>query len=208
MIARLEGLLREKAPQQVVLDVNGVGYEVFVPLSTFTELPEVGKTIALRIYTHVREDMIQLYGFASARERDLFELLLRTTGVGPRLAQGILSGMEPARLLAALAEGDVATLRRVPGLGQKKAERLVLELRERAAELRLASEPGAATPAAGPRAAASPVDAAAEAALSALLNLGYGKPDAQRVMDGARAEAGAEAGIEALLRVALRRLSR
>jgi len=209
VIARLEGVLREKSPQQVVIDVNGVGYEVFVPLSTFTELPEAGKTIALRIHTHVREDAIQLYGFATARERDLFELLLRTTGVGPRLAQGILSGMEPARLLAALADGDVATLRRVPGLGQKKAERLVVELRERAAELRLVSDAGGAARAgATAGAAVAPDDAAAEAALSALLNLGYAKPQAQRVVADARAEAGAEAGVEALLRAALRRLSR
>lgn len=209
MIARLEGVLREKTPQAVVIDVNGVGYEVFVPLSTFTELPEAGKTIALRIHTCVREDAIQLYGFASARERDLFELLLRTTGVGPRLAQGILSGMEPGRLLAALADGDVATLRRVPGLGQKKAERLVVELRERAAALRLvAGAGGAASSATTARAGAALDGAAAEAALSALVNLGYAKPQAQKVIADARVEAGADAGVEALLRAALRRLSR
>jgi len=209
MIARLEGVLREKTPQAVVIDVNGVGYEVFVPLSTFTELPEAGKTIALRIHTCVREDAIQLYGFASARERDLFELLLRTTGVGPRLAQGILSGMEPGRLLAALADGDVATLRRVPGLGQKKAERLVVELRERAAALRLVAGAGGAASSAPTAGAGAALDgAAAEAALSALVNLGYAKPQAQKVIADARVEAGADAGVEALLRAALRRLSR
>jgi Holliday junction DNA helicase RuvA len=207
VIARLEGVLREKSPHQVVIDVAGVGYEVFVPLSTFTELPEVGKTIALRIHTHVREDAIQLYGFATSRERELFELLMRTTGVGPRLAQVVLSGMEPDRLLAAIAEGDVAALRRVPGLGQKKAERLVVELRERAAALAITV--GSAVPSATPRRpGAAPQDAAAEAALSALTNLGYAKPEAQRVVELARADAGAEVGVEALLRAALRRLSR
>ncbi|HVP28172.1 MAG TPA: Holliday junction branch migration protein RuvA [Myxococcota bacterium] len=208
MIASLEGVLREKTPQRVVIDVAGVGYEVLVPLSTFTELPQEGKTVALRIHTHVREDAIQLYGFASARERALFELLIRASGVGPRLAQGILSGMEPARLLEALAEGDVAALRSVPGLGQKKAERLVVELRERASELRLAHAAPAARPAGGAAIARGPADAGTEEALSALLNLGYAKPQAQRVIDEARSEAGAEASVEALLRSALRRLSR
>jgi len=140
---------------------------------------------------------------------DVFGRWLGTTVCGPRLGQVIFSGVDPARLLAALADGDVATLRRVPGLGQKKAERLVVELRERAAELRLVSDAGGAARAgATAGAAVAPDDAAAEAALSALLNLGYAKPQAQRVVADARAEAGAEAGVEALLRAALRRLSR
>jgi len=206
MIARLEGVLREKTPQSVVVDAGGVGYEVFVPLTTFTELPDEGKTVVLRIHTHVREDALQLFGFGSELERAVFELLLRTSGIGPRLALGVLSGIEPARLLDALADGDVALLRRVPGLGPKKAERVVVELREKAAELRLL-RPGAAPRASG-RPAAPAAGEAAEQALSALLNLGYARPEAQRVVDEAAAEAGPGAPVETLLRAALRRLSR
>ena len=206
MIARLEGVLRKKTPASVVVDVAGVGYEVFVPLTTFTELPDEGKTVVLRVHTHVREDAIQLFGFATVLERAVFELLLRTSGIGPRLALGILSGSEPERLLAALADGDVAALRRVPGLGPKKAERVVVELRERAAELRLV---GAREPArARGGAARASGDENVELALSALVNLGYGKPEAQRVVDEAVEASGAGAGVEVLLRAALRRLSR
>lgn len=207
MISRLEGVLREKSPSCVVVDVGGVGYEVFVPLTTFTELPDEGKTVVLRVHTHVREDAIQLFGFSSVLERAVFELLLRTSGIGPRLAVGILSGIEPARLLDALADGDVTSLRRVPGLGPKKAERVVVELREKAAELRLLRPEGAPRDAAA-RTPAPARSEAAEQALSALLNLGYARPDAQRVVDEAIADTGAQAAVEVVLRAALRRLSR
>jgi Holliday junction DNA helicase RuvA len=211
VIARLEGVLREKTPSCVVVDVGGVGYEVFVPLSTFTELPDEGKIVLLRVHTHVREDVIQLFGFMTAFERAVFELLLRTSGIGPRLALGILSGIEPARLLDALADGDVAALRRVPGLGPKKAERVIVELRERAAELRLLGPGDAAGPrgpAGAPRAAAPARDESVELAISALVNLGYPRPDAQRMVDEAAGDAGTGAAVEVLLRAALRRLSR
>ena len=209
MIAYLAGVLREKTPSRVVVDVAGVGYEVFVPLSTFTELPDDGKTVALRVHTHVREDAIVLYGFQSARERSVFELLIRTSGIGPKLALGILSGMEPERLLCAVATGDLEALRRVPGVGLKTAERIVVELRERAAQLALetggqATERRARAPAGTP----DPGNELQEQALSALLNLGYTRSQAQRVVEEAASEVGTEPALESLLRSALRRLSR
>lgn len=209
MIAWLDGVLREKTPTCVVVDVNGVGYELFVPLSTFLALPDEGKTVSLRVHTHVREDAIQLFGFLTARERALFELLLRANGIGPRLAQSVLSGVEPEQVIDALADGDLATLRRVPGLGQKKAERLVVELRDRAADLRLAFSGNAKAPRRfAPTPGAPALDGAGAEAVSALLNLGYAKTQAESVIDGALGELGASADVEGLLRAALRRLSK
>lgn len=198
MIAYLEGVLREKEPTRVVLDVSGVGYEVLIPLSTFYELPDPGKTVALRIHTHVREDALQLFGFRTARERAVFELLLRTSGVGPKLAQAILSGIAPAELLAAIEGGDVATLRRVPGVGQKTAERIVVDLRDRVGALTAPPRgPGAARPAARG-------DARAEEACSALVNLGYGRAQAERAVAGALGELDPGAPLEDVIRAALR----
>jgi len=209
MIGSLAGVLREKTPARVVVDVSGVGYEVLVPLSTFTELPEDGKTVALRIHTHVRDDAIVLYGFHSARERSAFELLIRTSGIGPKLALNILSGMEPTRLLAAVATGDIEALRRIPGVGLKTAERIVVELRERAAELALELGPlGREHPASAPDGTHAPGNALQEQALSALLNLGYTRGQAHGVVEEAGRELGPEPGLESLLRSALRRLSR
>lgn len=205
MIGRLEGVLHEKAPARVLVDVAGVGYEVWIPLSTFTELPDEGKVVSLCIHTHVREEAIQLFGFASRRERSVFELLIRTSGIGPKLAIGVLSGIAPERLLEAVRAGDLATLRGVPGVGQKTAERIVVELRERAIELLRSEDLAAAPPSRGTSAAQG---AAAEQALSALLNLGYARPQAQRVVQEAVAEVGDSAALEALVRAALRRLSR
>jgi Holliday junction DNA helicase RuvA len=196
VIAYLEGVLREKQPTRAVLDVHGVGYEVLIPLSTFAELPDEGKTVALRIHTHVREDALLLYGFRSARERAVFEMLLRTSGVGPRIALAILSGLEPDELLAAIEAGDVARLRRVPGVGQKTAERIVVDLRDRAGEL-LATQTARRAPAAGGE--------RLEEARSALENLGYGRAEAERAIEAAARELDAGAPLEDLLRAALRR---
>ncbi len=204
MIAWLEGVLREKTPSRVVVVAGGVGYEAWIPLSTFTELPDEGKTVAVHVHTHVREDALQLYAFATAFERTLFELLLRATGVGPRLALAILSGLEATRLLDAIRHGAVATLRAIPGVGPKMAERIVVELRERAAEL-------AAGSAAAPDAAAAPAPSGAAAhdeAVSALVNLGYPRAQAQRLVDEAFADLGAGASLESCLKAALRRSAR
>jgi Holliday junction DNA helicase RuvA len=201
MIARLEGVLREKSPTRVVIDVAGVGYEAFVPVTTFYDLPEEGKTVALRIHTHVREDAIQLFGFRTARERAVFELLIRANGVGPRLAQSILSGIEPERLVEALRAGDVALLTSVPGLGAKKAERLVVELRDRVDLL----EAGADAP---PAARPAEPGGLREEALSALLNLGYSRSQAETTVEDAAGSLEQESGLEALIREALRRLSK
>jgi Holliday junction DNA helicase RuvA len=204
MIGRLEGVLREKGPTQVVVDVGGVGYELAIPLSTFAALPDEGKVVALRVHTHVREDALLLFGFARALEREAFELLLHANRVGPKLALTALSGIEAEELVRAIQEGDVAVLQGVPGIGRRMAERIVVELRERAGEL-------AARAAAGEARAARPAnaeDALAEQVLSALANLGVAKPQAERAARQALDELGAGAPVEALIRAALRGLSR
>jgi Holliday junction DNA helicase RuvA len=204
VIARLEGVLREQSPTRVIVDVGGVGYAVQIPLSTFTELPDAGKTVALHIHTHATEGALLLFGFASRAELVAFELLLRASRVGPRLAQTILSGITPAALLAAIREGNIATLRAVPGVGSKLAERILMELRDRVAELAQAVA-GASVPEAVRAGSGS---AAREQTLSALQNLGYPKAQAERVVEEAAAEAGAGATLETLVRASLKRLAR
>jgi Holliday junction DNA helicase RuvA len=202
MIAWLEGRLREKGPTRVVIDVSGVGYEALIPLSTFTRLPDEGKTVALRIHTHVREDAILLFGFATEIERAAFDLLLHASRVGPKLAQTVLSGLDAEALVRAVQRGDVATLKSVPGIGAKMAERIVVELRDRAAEL--------GAPAPGASAAATDAGDERRAALvSALVNLQVPRARAEAVADRVLEEAdGAEAPIEEQVRAALRRLAR
>lgn len=202
MIARLEGVLRERTPTRAVIDVGGVGYEALIPLSTFSALPEEGAQVALRIHTHARADVFQLYGFATELERRAFELLLHASRVGPRLAQAILSGIEARALLSAIEQGDVAALKAVPGIGAKMAERLSVELRERASAL--AEFAGGES---GPAPAAETGGVRAQL-LSALLNLQTQKGRAERVADEVLAELGGEAEIEVLVRAALQRLSR
>ena len=205
MIAWLEGTLREKTPVRVVMDVGGVGYELHVPLSTFTGLPETGKTVSLHVHTVAREDALLLYGFATRYEKTVFELLLRANRVGPRLAQTILSGIAPDRLIAALRDGEVSALRGIPGVGAKTGERMVVELRERAAEIGTAEGAEAAGDSAGRGTGASELS---DQVLSALVNLGYPRAHAERVVEAAVEEAGEGADIESLIRIALRRLAR
>jgi Holliday junction DNA helicase RuvA len=207
MIAWLEGVLKEKTPGRVILDVAGVGYELLISLSTFARLPDAGKTIAVYARTVAREDALLLYGFATSIEREIFDLLLKANRVGPKLAQTILSGIDPDLVLRGLRDGDVKLLSSAPGVGKKMAERMVLELRERAGEL--ASEGWSGRDAA-PNAVADPDSGAEtrEQVISALLNLGYPKPQAERVVGAAAIEAGDAASIEELVRVALRRLAR
>jgi Holliday junction DNA helicase RuvA len=203
MIARLEGVLREQGPTRVIVDVGGVGYAVQIPLSTFTELPDEGKLVALHVHTHASEGALQLYGFATRAELVAFELLLRASRVGPRLAQTILSGITPAALLEAIRGARIATLRAVPGVGSKLAERILLELRDRVDELALVVS---ATPGAEGRAESD--TAAREQTLSALLNLGYPRAQAERVVEDAAQEAGDSATLEVLVRGSLKRLAR
>ncbi|HEB89911.1 MAG TPA: Holliday junction branch migration protein RuvA [Deltaproteobacteria bacterium] len=204
MIAWLEGVLREKAPTRIVLDVRGVGYELLVPLSTFDALPDPGKTVSLLVHTAVREDAIQLFGFASSLEKELFHLLRKASRVGPKLAQSILSGMEPLRLLQLLRDADAKGLRKAPGVGPKLAERIVVELRDEAEKL--AGRLGTAGAASGP--GTLPGVEPGEELLSALVNLGYPRSQAERVVESALAEADRDSSLEELIRVALRRLAR
>ena len=201
MIARLEGLLAEHSPTRVVVDVGGVGYELHVPLSTFAELPDPGKIVALHVYTHANEGAIQLFGFHSLAERAAFELLLKANRVGPRLAQTVLSSLSPPEILAAIRGDDLAAQRAVPGIGTKMAQRILLELRDRVDLLAAEVKPAEQAP-------SGPEDSAREQTLSALLNLGYGRSEAERVIADALAEEGRDATLETLVRASLRRLVR
>ena len=205
MIAHLEGVLREKSATRAIVAVGGVGYQVHVSLSTFGALPDTGKNVSLRIHTHVREDAIQLFGFHTDLERALFEQLIRTSGVGPKLAQAVLSGMSPRDLLAALMRDDLAALRTIPGIGLKTAQRLLVDLRDRVGDLAaaVAADGGTAID------AATPAPDAFEEVVSALVNLGTQRARAERVAREVADEIGeAETGIETWVRAALRRLSR
>ncbi len=204
MIAWLEGVLRDKAPTRIVLDVRGVGYELLIPLSTFDALPDPGKTVSLLVHTAVREDAIQLFGFASPLEKELFTLLRKASRVGPKLAQSILSGMEPMRLLQLLREADAKGLRKAPGVGPKLAERIAVELRDEAEKL--AGRLGTVGVERGP--GDLPDAEPGEELLSALVNLGYPRSQAERVVESALAEAARDSSLEELIRVALRRLAR
>jgi len=196
LIGHLRGQILRKSPQEVVVEVAGVGYRVLIPVSSFYRLGGEGDSVSLRVHTHVREDALALYGFLTAGEQSLFERLIGVAGVGPKLALNILSGIEAPELTAALREADVARLTRVPGVGKKTAERLVLELRDKMPAL-AASE---GTPSSG---AATGLK---DDLLSALANLGYSRPEAEKGVERALREDGS-ARFEDLLRRALRILS-
>lgn len=176
MIAHLRGKLLIKHPNQAIIDVAGVGYDVTITVPTFSDLPETGHDIALYIHTHVREDQIALFGFMRPEEKRLFEKLITVSGIGPKLAITILSGMPVGDLIGAIRGGDIARLTKVPGIGKKTAERMVLELREKLEELRAAAV------------TAAPVSAIAEDVLSALVNLGYQRPLAEKAVEKSAAD--------------------
>lgn len=207
MIGRLHGHLVECTPSHGLLDVGGVGYRVQFPLSTFYRVAASGASpVQLWIHTHVREDAIQLFGFASPEERDAFERLLGISGVGPKIALAVLSGIGVDELAGAVLRSDRQRLERIPGIGRKTAERILLELRDRwGRQVRGKSEGGGSATSSTP---VPQMDADAQDALSALENLGYASESARRSIDAARAEVGNEGGIEALLKAALRRLVR
>ena len=206
MIAHLSGTLLSKQATSVILDVSGVGYEVTIPLSTFYELEDLGSNVQLRIYTHVREDALQLYGFKTARERELFLKIISVSGIGPKLGITLLSGMTADEMVASIRTNNLARLTLIPGVGRKTAERLIMELREKVADLSSAQleEELGAKPEAG---AESTEDTARADALSALLNLGYQRSGAEKAIDAALSEGG-DITVESVLRRSLKKLAR
>jgi Holliday junction DNA helicase RuvA len=196
MIAQLRGTLGDKRPNQILVDVGGVGYLVHVPLSTFYALGDLHSNVTLLIHTQVREDAIALYGFLSSREKQLFELLISASGVGPVLALKILSGMSVDDLVPAVRSGDLARLTRIPGVGRKTAERIVVELWDKLAAME------------SPESARQPVTSSGAAGdvVSALLNLGYDQPMAEQAVERAKKD-GAPETFEDLLRATLQQLS-
>jgi Holliday junction DNA helicase RuvA len=202
VIAHLRGSILEKHPNRIVIDVNGVGYDVFVPLSTFYGLGEPGAAIALRIHTHVREDAFLLYGFATLLEQELFERLIGVSGIGAKVALAVLSGIEPQELIRAIEHGDLARLTAIPGVGKKTSERIVLELKDRL--------PRAPVTAAAAGAAAPAAPALRDDVVSALVNLGYHRPLAEKAAEAAIKTIGSssDAGFERLLRQALREVAK
>lgn len=198
MIALLTGKIAGKTPDAVILDVNGVGYRVQIPFSTFFALPEEGGTITLNIHTHVKEDAINLFGFLTPKEKQFFQLLILVSGVGPKLARDILSNIQPDDLASALCRGDIVRLSAIPGIGKKTSERLVLELKDKVVKLGLMPEPGKGAP-------LSTVDASVrDDVASALVNLGYKEAIVSKVL----AEMGSDgdAPMETVLKLALKRL--
>ncbi|MBW6509916.1 MAG: Holliday junction branch migration protein RuvA [Desulfuromonadales bacterium] len=194
MIALLSGQLVQRAPDQIIVDVGGVGYQLQIPLSTFYRLPETGQ-VRLQVYTNVREDAITLFGFLTSAEKDLFTLLISVSGVGPKLGITILSHIAPSELALALSQGDVTRLIAIPGIGKKSAERLVLELQDKANAYAVAA---AITP---PLAAIGTTDSHHQDALSALINLGYKESLAKQALKNLKPAPGAP--LEQILKAAL-----
>lgn len=198
MIAHLRGRILEKQPNRVVVDVGGVGYDVAVPLSTFYGLGDPGADVALRVHTHVREEAISLFGFATALERDLFERLIGISGIGPKVGLAVLSGIETAELISAIERGDLARLTAIPGVGKKTSERIVLELKDRLPKAHVVAA----------AAGTGDVPVLRDDLLSALMNLGYHRPLAEKAVDAALNAVGRDAGFERTLKQALRELAK
>lgn len=200
MIAHLRGRLLDKQPHRIVVEAGGVGYDVAVPLSTFYELGEIGSDVELRIHTHVREDALSLFGFITRLEQALFERLISVSGIGPKVALSVLSGIEPPDLIRAIERSDLARLTAIPGVGKKTAERIVLELKDRL-PTDLPPAPGAPTD----------VDHGTpplrDDLVSALINLGYHRPLAERAVESA-VKASPDGGFERTLKQALRELAK
>lgn len=200
MIALLAGRLASKHPGGVVVDVHGVGYEVFIPLSTYYRLPEPEQPVSLAIHTHVRDDAIQLFGFLTTREKNAFLLLLSVSGIGPKLALNVVSTLSVDDLIAAIRDDDCKALASVPGIGKKSASRLALELKDKVDRLGLPSEPRAAK-------AAGPATQLMDDALSALVNLGYRAAEAKEVLKQVLESRNGDLPLPELIRSALKELS-
>jgi holliday junction DNA helicase RuvA len=196
MIAHLRGKLLVKHPNQAIVEVGGVGYDVAISVPTFSDMPGPGSEVALHIHTHVREDAIALYGFLRTAEKSLFEKLLTVSGIGPKLAITILSGMAADEMVNAIRSGDVARLTRIPGIGKKTAERMVLELRDKLP-----------TPGTGPEVVAPTMSAVEEDVISALVNLGYQRAAAEKALVGV-APKEKSGSFDGLFRAALGTLSK
>jgi Holliday junction DNA helicase RuvA len=198
VIAHLRGRIFSKQPSRIIIEVNGVGYDVSVPLSTFYGLGEPGADINLRIHTHVREDALLLYGFATPLEQELFERLIGVGGIGPKVALAVLSGIEPMELVRAIERGDLARLTAIPGVGKKTSERIVLELKDRLPRPTVAEDAAAG---------GAPAPVMRDDVLSALINLGYHRPLAEKAVDAAL-KATPDGTFERTLKQALRELAR
>jgi Holliday junction DNA helicase RuvA len=202
LIAQLSGKLVSKQPNTLIIDVQGVGYEVTIPVTTFYGLGELGSDVTLKIHTHVREDVLQLFGFATVRDKELFLKLLSVSGIGPKVAITMLSGMAAAELINAITKNDLGRLTAIPGVGRKTAERVVVELRDKLSKIVLAEDELAISP----ETALSDM-AIKEDTIAALIALGYPKPLAERAVSSALSEEG-EVSIQAVLKRTLKRLSR
>jgi Holliday junction DNA helicase RuvA len=200
VIAYLRGRILDKQPNRIVVDVNGVGYDVFVPLSTFYGLSDVGGEVALRVHTHVREDALSLYGFATRLEQDLFERLIGVSGIGPKVGLAVLSGIEPLDLIQAIERGDLARLTAIPGVGKKTSERIVLELKDRLPRVEVAVAGDAVSVVGAPGLLRDDL-------LSALINLGYHRPLAEKAVDAAIKRT-PDGDFERTLKQALRELAK
>lgn len=195
MIAHLRGQIFVKTPSAVILDCGGVGYELAISVATYTELGEAGTSVALHVHTHVREDALLLFGFKELAEKRLFEKLLTISGIGPKLAITVLSGISAERLVGAIRGGDHATLTKVPGIGKKTAERVVLELKDKLDDMT------GYAPASGP--ARPPLGGIAEDVLSALINLGYPRATAEKAVGSAAKDTAVTGDFERLFRAAI-----
>lgn len=202
MIAHLTGTILSKQPNAVVIDVNGVGYEVTIPVSTFYELGDVGAQASLRVHTHVREDAIMLFGFRTGREKELFLRLTSVSGIGPKLGITFLSGTSPDDLIAAIRSNDLARLVSIPGVGRKTAERVVIELRDKIGQLALLDADESSAPS-----SAVDVDATRDDVVAALVSLGYQKALAEKIVAKVLAVE-SDRTIEHVLRQALKQLSK
>ncbi|HVG27248.1 MAG TPA: Holliday junction branch migration protein RuvA [Acidobacteriaceae bacterium] len=194
MIAHLRGTILSKSPSAVIVDCGGVGYELAISVSTFTELGPEGKETRLHVHTHVREDALSLFGFFELTEKRLFERLLTISGIGPKLAITVLSGISADRLVGAIRAGDHATLTKIPGIGKKTAERVVLELKDKLDDMTGATPQSTAAPSLG---------AVADDVLSALVNLGYPRPIAQKAVESAAKDSSVAADFERLFRASM-----
>jgi Holliday junction DNA helicase RuvA len=198
MIAQIRGQLVEKRPGAVVVETQGIGYQLFVSLSTFYDLPEANQGVRLHTYTHVREDLLQLFGFSTVLEKEIFQILIGVSGIGPKLALNILSGIAPAELISSLQAEDVARLTTIPGVGRKTAERLVFDLKEKIRKIAVRDE--------APKEEKKKKDQVVEDVVSALVNLGYRKNHAEAVVEQVWRQR-PEASLEEVLKASLRALA-